>query len=406
MYDLLKGLTVIEGAAFVAAPSCGLYLSQMGADVIRFDSIGGGPDYRRWPVNQEGASLYWEGLNKGKRSVALDLASKEGRELAQRIATGAAGPQGGLFVTNFPSEGFLSYETLKALRGDLICVRVLGWADGSQAMDYTVNAALGLPLMTGPVEDPRPVNHVLPAWDLLTGAYCAFSVVAALLARSQGRGGCEIRVPLGDVGAATLANLGFTAETLTTGVARPRMGNDLFGAFGRDFVTADGKRLMLLAITPRQWRQLIDALGIAAGVADVEARLGVSFAVSEGVRFEHRAALYPLFEQALSGLSYADLAPKLDGAGVTWGPYQTVAEAHDDPRLFKGNPLFQEVRHPSGAPYPTPGAMGAVLGQAREPVRPAPRLGEHTDEVLAEVLGLSGAEIGKLHDKGVVAGPA
>src|SRR5690606_28607377 len=170
MYDLLKGMTVVEGAAFVAAPSCGLYLSQMGADVIRFDSIGGGPDYRRWPVNQDGASLYWEGLNKGKRSIAIDLASKEGRELAQRLAAGAAGPQGGLFVTNFPSEGFLSYETLKALRNDLICVRVLGWADGSQAMDYPVNAARGLPLSTGPVEDPRPVNRVLPAWDLLTGA--------------------------------------------------------------------------------------------------------------------------------------------------------------------------------------------------------------------------------------------
>ena len=124
------------------------------------------------------------------------------------------------------------------------------------------------------------------------------------------------------------------------------------------------------------------------------------------MRFEHRAALYPHFERALASMSYAELAPKLDGAGVTWGPYQTVAEAHDDPRLFKGNPMFQEVRHPSGVPYPTPGAMGSVLGQAREDVRPAPRLGEHTDEVLAQVLGMSSGEIGKLHDRGVVAGPA
>ena len=174
MYDLLKGLRVVEGSAFVAAPTCGLYLAQMGAEVIRFDNIGGGPDFRRWPLAENGSSLYWEGLNKGKKSIAIDLASPAGREIAQRLAA-APGEDGGLFVTNFPVEGFLSYETLKALRDDLICVRVMGWADGSQGMDYTINAALGLPLMTGPADDARPVNHVLAAWDLLTGAYCAFA---------------------------------------------------------------------------------------------------------------------------------------------------------------------------------------------------------------------------------------
>nr|QQZ48996.1 CoA transferase [Phenylobacterium glaciei] len=102
-----------------------------------------------------GDSLYWEGLNKGKLSVALDLARPEGRELAQRLAA-APGDDGGLFVTNFPVDGFLSYEKLSALRSDLICVRVMGWADGSQGMDYTINSALGLPLMTGPVGTSGP----------------------------------------------------------------------------------------------------------------------------------------------------------------------------------------------------------------------------------------------------------
>jgi len=109
MYDLLKGLRVVEGAAFVAGPSCGLYLAQMGAEVIRIDQIGGGPDFRRWPLAPGGDdSLYWEGLNKAKRSVALDLTRPEGRELAARIAT-APGDQAGLFITNFPAEGFLSH---------------------------------------------------------------------------------------------------------------------------------------------------------------------------------------------------------------------------------------------------------------------------------------------------------
>ncbi len=101
MYDLLKGLRIVEGAAFIAGPSCGLYLAQMGAEVIRFDAIGGGPDYRRWPVTDAGDSLYWEGLNKGKKSIAIDLGRPEGRELAVALAT-APGDNAGLFLTNYP----------------------------------------------------------------------------------------------------------------------------------------------------------------------------------------------------------------------------------------------------------------------------------------------------------------
>src|SRR5579862_3066130 len=106
MYELLKGLTVVEAAAFIAAPTCGLYLAQFGAEVIRIDQVGGGPDFMRWPLSPDGThSLYWEGINKGKKSVALDLARPEGRELAVAVIT-AGGPAGGLFTTNFPAEGF------------------------------------------------------------------------------------------------------------------------------------------------------------------------------------------------------------------------------------------------------------------------------------------------------------
>ena len=404
MYDLLKGLRVVEGSAFVAGPTCGLYLAQMGAQVIRFDNIGGGPDFRRWPLAPGGDSLYWEGLNKGKQSVAIDLARPEGRELAQRLAA-APGEDGGLFVTNVPVDGFLAYEKLSAIRPDLICVRVMGWADGSQGMDYTINSALGLPLMTGPVGDERPVNHVLAAWDLLTGAYCAFSLVSALLARMRGQGGREIRAPLSDIGAATMANLGFTAETLLNGRQRPRMGNDIYGAFGRDFTTKDGQKLMLLAITPRQWSKALETLGIVAEAAAIEAELGVSFATDEGLRFTHRARLYPLFERAFAARTAAELTPAFDAGGVTWGAYQTLEAALEDPRLFKANPVFEEVLHPSGLSYPAPGAMASIPQDARGDVQPAPRLGQHTDEVLADVLEMSDIEIARLHDAKIIAGP-
>ena len=110
MYDLLAGMRIIEGSAFVAAPMGGMTLAQLGADVIRFDDIGGALDAARWPVTGNGQSLYWASLNKGKRSIAVDVRRSEGRELLQRLIT-APGPDAGLFITNLPIRGWNSYET-------------------------------------------------------------------------------------------------------------------------------------------------------------------------------------------------------------------------------------------------------------------------------------------------------
>jgi 2-methylfumaryl-CoA isomerase len=399
MYGLLKGLTVIEGAAFVAGPSCGLHLAQMGATVIRFDQIGGGPDAGRWPLAPNGASLYWEGLNKGKKSIAIDLGRPEGRALAQRIATAADG----LFITNFPVEGFLSYEKLSALRDDLICLRVMGWADGTPAVDYTVNASAGVPMMTGPADDPRPVNHVLPAWDLLAGAYGAFALLAAERDRCATGRGREIRLALSDLAAATLGNLGSVAETLVYG-DRPRSGNDLFGAFGRDFPTADGQRLMIVAITPRQWTGLVKALDIGAPVSALEARLGVSFKADEGARFTHRAELVPIVAAAVAVRGVSDLAPSFDANGVCWSIYRTLGEAIvHEPKLFADNPVFSDIVHPGGGTYPTPGAAARLPSDERLAPAPAPVIGQHSDALLADLLGLGSGEIGRLHDEGLVA---
>jgi 2-methylfumaryl-CoA isomerase len=404
MYDLLKGLTVVEAAAFIAGPTCGLYLGQFGAEVIRIDQVGGGPDFRRWPLAANGESLYWEGLNKAKKSVVIDLARPEGRELAQRLAT-APGEDRGLFLTNFPEGGFLSYERLKALRDDVICVRVMGWGDGRTALDYTINASIGLPVMTGHPDDERPVNHVLPAWDLLTGAYAAFSMVSAERARRAGKGGCEVRVPLSDIAATALANMGYLAEALVGEGARPRLGNDVFGAFGRDFQARGGRRLMLVAITPRQWRGTVKALGLEAQVAALEAELGVSFAGHEAVRYQHRARLNPLFEAAFAARTEEELAPVFEAEGVCWSQYRTMAEAATDAELFGArNPVFGAVAQPSGLDYPVAGPAATLVGPKRGAVTGAPKLGAHTDEVLAELLGMSSGEIARLHDAGLVKG--
>ncbi|MBP6111423.1 MAG: CoA transferase [Sphingobium sp.] len=402
MYQMLQGLRVIEGAAFIAGPSCGLYLAQMGAEVIRFDAIGGGPDYRRWPVTPQGDSLYWEGLNKGKKSIAIDLRSAEGRELALALAT-APGKRAGLFLTNYPVKGFLSHDALAARRKDIITVRIMGWADGSPAVDYTVNAATGIPMMTGPADNPAPVNHVLPAWDLLGGAYAAFAMTSALLRRQMTGQGAEIRIPLSDLAATSLGHLGNVAEVMLQG-DRPRMGNDLYGAFGRDFVCADGARLIVVAITPNQWKGLVDALGITEALQSLEQELGVRFVHDEGARFVHRDKLFPVVEAAFSQRGSAELQAAFDAAGVTWGRYQGMAEAvKGDPRLFTENPQFQTIVHPSGLSYPAAGPAATLAQEQRGAILPAPKLGAHTDEVLATVLGMSSGQIADLHDRGIVA---
>lgn len=112
---ILAGMRVVEVSAFVAAPSAGLALAQMGAEVIRIDDVRGGLDYRRWPVTDDNVSLFWQGLNKHKRSVAIDIRNAEGRELARAIIC-AQGEDAGILLTNFPPRGWLSYESLRESR--------------------------------------------------------------------------------------------------------------------------------------------------------------------------------------------------------------------------------------------------------------------------------------------------
>jgi 2-methylfumaryl-CoA isomerase len=399
MYPLLQNLTIIEASSFVASPSAGLYLAQMGAEVIRVDQIGGGPDFKRWPLTDQGDSLYWENLNRAKKSVALDLARPEGRELLQRLAA-----KTGLLITNFPVNSFLAHEKLAALNPAMITVRVMGQADGGTALDYTVNSAVGIPYMTGPASlGGEPVNHVLAAWDLLTGAYAAFALLAALRQRDATGEGQEVRIPLQDVATASVANMGMIAEVLYAGANRERLGNAVYGAFGRDFETADGKRVMIMALTAKQWSGLVSVLGIEAEVAAIEAQHGVSFAKDEGLRFTHRNALFALVEGKVKARKWPELDTAMAAAGCCYGPYQTMAEAAHDPALVTDNPIFGHSANPSGFDYPAAGAFATIPQQQRQPPRPAPNLGADSDAVMTGLLGLSPSELDTLKAQGLVA---
>lgn len=396
MYNLLDGLRIIEASSFVASPTAGLYCAQFGAEVIRVDQVGGGPDYRRWPVTEANDSLYWENLNRAKKSVALDLTQPEGRELLQALVRAT-----GQFITNFPADGFLSHATLAEGRHDLVTVRVMGWPDGAPALDYTVNNAVGYPMMTG--AGPEPVNHVLPAWDLLSGAYAAFALMAAIRRREQTGEGSEVRIPLSDVAIGTAANLGGVAEVLHNNANRSQLGNTVYGLFGRDFVTKDGVRSMIVVVTHRQWANLIAALGLMDAVGAVEAERGVSFAKDDGLRFEHRDALFPLFEAAIGALDHAAMAAKLDAAGVVHSAYKTMLDAAHDSRLVGDNPIFSASdANPSGLAYPAAGAFGTIPQMQRGDPRQAPRNGQHSEEILSEILSLSSGEIARLIDSGII----
>lgn len=402
MYNLLQGLRVVEGASFIAAPSCGLYMAQLGAEVIRFDQIGGGPDFRRWPVTDKGSSLYWEALNKGKKSIAIDLTKPEGRELALRIAT-SPGSNAGIFLTNFPATGFLSHENLVKQRKDQITIRITGWPDGKSAVDYTINCEVGVPYMTGFSDDMRPTNNVVPAWDLLTGSMAAFSLLAAERTRRTHGTGNEITLSLSDIAISTLANLGQIGEILLHGQDRPRTDNDLFGAFGRDFMTRDQKRIMLVAITRPQWGGLVAALDISRQVEELENSLSISFAHDEGIRFIHRARLNALVEAAINRFDFEDLCRNFDAHRVCFGTYRSLHEAvSENHKLVRQNPVFQTLTNPSGFDYPVPGFAADLKNTNRTVPRRAPFLGEHTEAILTETLSCSHSEIANLHDKGIV----
>jgi 2-methylfumaryl-CoA isomerase len=398
---ILEGMRVVEGSAFVAAPLGGMTLAQNGAEVIRFDQIGGGLDHERWPLADDGQSLFWAGLNKGKRSIALDLRSDEGRELAAALIAGA-----GLFLTNFPARGWLAYDTLKQRREDLVMVALTGNPDGTSEVDYTVNPSTGFPWATGPRNLAEPLNSVLPAWDVAMGTLAAFGMLAAERHRGRTGQGQLVKLALSDVAFAMVGNLGRIAEAQLGGRDQPKDGNYLYGAFGHDFETRDGRRVMVVALTARQWRSLQDVTEIQEACEKVEQATGYDLSTESG-RFDARDLIAALLRPWFAARELTEVRELFAGTGVSWGPYQTFRQlVAEDPRCSTANPLFEQVEHPGVGSYLMPGSPLWFTEVERAAVRRAPILGEHTEEVLADVLALSAGEIGRLRDAGVVAGPA
>lgn len=401
MAGILKGMRVVEGSAFVAIPLAGMTLAQMGADVIRFDRLEGGLDSTRLPLAPNGQSLFWAGLNKGKRSVAIDMKNPRAREIVSEIIC-APGDDAGLFLTNLKVRGWMDYETLSARREDLVMVTLLGDRMGRPQVDYTVNPAVGFPDATGPEGSDAPVAHALPAWDCIAGNMAVSALLAAERHRLRTGEGQEAVLALKDVAAAMLGNLGIIGDVALNGNDRAKAGNALYGAYGQDFECADGRRVMVIGLTHRQWRNLLKVTGTEGEMDYLASSLRVDFN-DEGVRWRYRHRITAVFAQWFAKRRVEDFANAFDKGGITWSEFRTFSRAMaEDPDLSMANPMFSEVTQPGVGTYLTPGSPTAFSGVDREaPVR-APILGEHTEEVLADVAGLPDNEIASLFDQGIV----
>jgi 2-methylfumaryl-CoA isomerase len=400
----LAGLRVVEMSSFVATPLCGTVLAQLGADVIRVEPLDGAPDRTRWPLTDEGVSLYWNGLNPGKKAIAVNLAEPEGRRIVSDLVV-AGGPAGGILVTNSERWPEFGYDALRERRPDVIHALLTGRHDGGTAVDYTVQAASGFPLVTGPEDHDAPVNSLVPAWDLAAGFHLATGLLAAERRRMLTGEGTELRVALEDVALAGAGNLGYLAEAqLRPSERREPTGNYVYGTFGRDFTTADGDRFMIVALTPRQWHDLLRITGLEEAVSALARALGADFS-DEGERFRHRTALAGLVSAWFERHPTAHVTEALADTRVLWSPYRSFNDlATDDARLLREHPLFSTVDQPGVGHLVAPGSPLVVDGGRAAP-EPAPQIGQDTGSVLAD-LGFDAAALADLGERGVIAAPA
>jgi 2-methylfumaryl-CoA isomerase len=396
-----SGLHIVDLSTYVAGPSGTMTLAELGADVLRIDPLGGATDTRRLPLAPDGSSLYWAGLNRYKRSLTLDLRSPAGRDVVRRLL-GRAGDGGGILVTNAVGQPWLEYDELRRARADLIMVHISGRADGRPAVDYTINAEVGLPWLTGPADSTRPVNHVLPAWDLLTGLHAAIAVLAGVALRRRTGEGQLARINLSDVAVTTMSRLGFLADAAINGHARLRDGNYLYGSYGNDFVAIDGRRIMVVALTNRHWTQLVQVTGAATVISSLEDRLGADFS-REQQRYAHRDLISAVLAPWFASREYADVVAALESAQVLWGEYRRVEALDDGPESpVAVSGLFTQVEQPGTGTYPVPRPVTRMSTWQPGDPPPAPVVGEHSADVLVEWLGCDSAEIEQLRKDGVL----
>ncbi|HJS04733.1 MAG TPA: CaiB/BaiF CoA-transferase family protein [Variovorax sp.] len=409
MAAALDGIKVLDLSRVLAGPWCTQILADLGADVVKIERPGVGDDTRTWGPpflkDAEGRdtdqATYFTSCNRNKRSVTIDMATGEGQALLKKMAA-----QADIVVENFKTGGLrqygLDYESLRAINPRLVYCSVTGFGhDGPHASragyDLMIQATSGMMSITGRPDDAPgggPLRVGVALTDLFTGVYAATAILAAIEVRHRTGEGQHIDMALLDVGMAILANQ--ASAFLNTGVAPQRQGNSHPSlAPYQDFHTKDGA--MLLAIGNNgQFTRFCEAAGQAEWASDPR------FATNT-LRVRHREVLIPMMETVTRTRTTAEWIALLEDKAVPCGPINNIAQAFEDEQVKARGLAVTMPRQAGDGIAQIVGVASPLRLQGTPPVlrHAPPALGQHTDEVLAE-MGLDARQRAALRDAGVI----
>ena len=403
----LTGYRVLDLSRVLAGPWCGQTLADLGAEVIKVERPGVGDDTRGWgPPWMKGQSdeltseaSYYQSTNRGKFSVALNLASPQGQELVRALATDCD-----VLIENYKAGSLakygLDYASLSELNPRLVYCSVTGFGQtGPRAAepgyDFIVQGIGGLMSITGERDDlpgggPQKVGVAFS--DLMTGLYSTVAIQAALLSREKTGVGQHIDMALLDVQVATLCNQ--SQNYLASGKPPGRYGNahanivpyQVFRASDQDFIIACGNDSQFVA--------LCDAIGLTHLPADPRFTRNAD-------RVANREAIIELLSRHFLEARAQEWIDRIHPRGVPIGAINSIAQALDEPQV-KARNMLVTIPHPLKGDFVTVGSPIKMSGTPVEYLRPAPMLGEHTDEVLKRQLGLDDEHLAQLKASGVI----
>ncbi|MDP3977845.1 MAG: CaiB/BaiF CoA-transferase family protein [Pseudomonas sp.] len=407
MPGALSHIRVLDLSRVLAGPWAGQILADLGAEVIKIERPGVGDDTRHWgppflkDAQGENTSeaAYYLSANRNKQSLTVDFTQAEGQRLVREMVAKAD-----ILIENFKVGGLaaygLDYAALKELNPKLIYCSITGFGqDGPYAKragyDFMIQGLGGLMSLTGRADDEAgagPVKVGVALTDILTGLYSTAAILAALASRDQTGNGQHIDMALLDVQVACLANQAM--NYLTTGVAPRRLGNAHPNIVPyQDFPTADGD-IILTVGNDGQFCRFCEVAGLPALAVDPR------FSTNQA-RVAHRAELIPLIRQATVFKTTAEWLAALEQAGVPCGPINDLQQVFADPQV-QARGLRVELPHPLAGSVPqvaSPIRLSATPVQYRNA---PPLLGEHTEQVLQQWLGLSLEQIAELRRAGVL----
>jgi len=394
----LSGIRVVDQTQALAGPYTTMILGDLGADVIKIEKPGIGDNSRQWaPPHIGDQSCYYLAVNRNKRGIALDIRAECGREFTHKLAGGAD-----VFLTNLRTSEALrrhgiDYETLRAINPRLVYVSISGYGRagpraGQPGYDLVSQAESGTVALTGEV-DGAPMRFPTPIADMTCGLFTVIGILAALRARDQSGVGQFIDMSLQEGQMTWLANL--AGEYFAEGTDPPRRGNRHPQVVPYEAVQAqDGDWFMLGVASDNVWRAFCRQVGRNDLASDERF-------ITNSDRIANYDALLPIVRDIIRGKTCDRWLAELRAAGVPCGRINTVAEALGDPHVIERG-FIVELEHPALGLIKS---LATPIHLADSPLvyrRHPPRLGEHSDEVAAE-LGYSPAEIVQLRAQGVLA---